>query len=109
MITRLFYIFLIAFLLSCNGGDYLDESGNSIEDMPLLRGVELSGEGTGLPHIRYNIGETDNDSIVELQFLYVEEYDDGIIWEEGAVRIPQATMLRYNGMPLVRNGSEHGY
>ena len=77
--------------------------------MPLLRGVELSGEGTGLPYIRYDIGETENDSIVELQFLYVEEYDDGIIWEEGAVRIPQATLLRYNGMPLVRNGSEHGY
>ena len=87
----------------------MDESGNSIEDMPLLRGVELSGEGTGLPYIRYDIGETENDSIVELQFLYVEEYDDGIIWEEGAVRIPQATLLRYNGMPLVRNGSEHGY
>lgn len=109
MITRLFYIFLIAFLLSCNGGDYLDESGNSIEDMPLLRGVELSGEGTGLPYIRYDIGETENDSIVELQFLYVEEYDDGIIWEEGAVRIPQATLLRYNGMPVLRHGPEYGY
>lgn len=109
MITRLFYIFLIAFLLSCNGGDYLDESGSSIEDMPASWSIDLSGEGTRLPHIRYNIGETDNDSIVELQFLYVEEYDDGIIWEEGSVRIPQATLLRYNGMPLVRNGSEHGY
>ncbi len=109
MITRLFYIFLIAFLLSCNGGDYLDESGNSIEDMPFLRGVELSGEGTGLPYIRYDIGETENDSIVELQFLYVEEYDDGIIWEEGAVRIPQATLLRYNGMPVLRHGPEYGY
>lgn len=109
MITRLFYIFLITFLLSCNGGDYLDESGSSIEDMPASWSVETARERNRLPYIRYNIGETDNDSIVELQFLYVEEYDDGIIWEEGAVRIPQATLLRYNGMPLVRNGSEHGY
>lgn len=109
MITRLFYIFFIAFLLSCCEGEHLAEYGNSIEDVPLLRGVELSGEGTGLPHIRYNIGETDNDSIVELQFLYVEEYDDGIIWEEGAVRIPQATLLRYNGMPVLRHGPEYGY
>lgn len=107
--ARLFYIFFIAFLLSCNGGDYLDESGSSIEDMPASWSVETARERNRLPYIRYNIGETDNDSIVELQFLYVEEYDDGIIWEEGAVRIPQATLLRYNGMPLVRNGSEHGY
>ncbi len=109
MITRLFYIFLIAFLLSCCEGEHLAEYGNSIEDVPALWSVETARERNRLPHIRYNIGETDNDSIVELQFLYVEEYDDGIIWEEGAVRIPQATLLRYNGMPLVRNGSEHGY
>ncbi len=107
--ARLCYIFLFAFLLSCNGGEHLAEIGSSIEDMPASWSIDLSGEGTGLPHIRYNIGETENDSIVELMFLYVEEHNGGIMWEEGAVRIPQATLLRYNGMPVLRHGPEYGY
>lgn len=85
------------------------EYGNSIEDVPALWSVETARERNRLPYIRYDIGETENDSIVELMFLYVEEHNGGIMWEEGAVRIPQATLLRYNGMPVLRHGPEYGY
>lgn len=107
--ARLCYIFLFAFLLPCCEGEHLAEYGNSIEDVPVLWSVETARERNRLPYIRYGIGETENDSIVELMFLYVEEHNGGIMWEEGAVRIPQATLLRYNVMPVLRHGPEYGY
>ena len=40
----------------------------------------------------------DSDSVVELRFFYVEEYEGGVLWEEGVLKVPCSSPLQNSGM-----------
>lgn len=108
MTARFFCIYILAFIFSCSESTHQYSSDGVAEDM-VVPSFELSVGNVVLPHIRYNVGEYVRDSVLEIKYLYIDELDDGVIWEEGNIRVHYETILRYGGafLPLRNKTVEH--